>query len=60
MACPTDGGGCRVCPATWIAGALLLFMLAQSLVHQFTSEPAASKSAPSAQQVHESGEGARE
>lgn len=64
MTCSTNGGGCRVCPGIWVAGAVLLFMLAQNFLAQnfflkpFT--PASDSSTPrAAQQVDEPAEGTR-
>jgi hypothetical protein len=57
MACANNGGGCRVCPASWIAAAVLLFMLVHSFIQHLTAEPATVGTPPSAQQLHEAGKG---
>ena len=51
MTCSTSGGWCRVCPGVWLAGAVLLFMLAQNFFLKRFTPPPASNTPPETQQV---------
>ncbi len=37
MGCDLGGSGCRVCPGMWIAGAMLVGMLLQSLFNRVST-----------------------
>ena len=46
MACNLNQNNCAVCPGMWIAGLLLLFVLAQNLLFPRTPSPDRQESSP--------------
>lgn len=59
MTCSTNGGGCRVCPGFWIAGAALLFMLVQNLFLEPFVPHSKSSALPAVQQADDPAERTR-